>query len=890
MTRLFQFLLKPRYILFLMIFFCNFFFVLTPVYAQISIGSSSGEDIDYLAPRKYEIGGITVSGVKYLDNNVLVLLSGLSVGQTISVPGEEIKNAIEKLWIQGLFENIKISATKIEENIIFLNIDLAERPRLSKFSFSGVKKAEVDKLREEIKLTRGDVVTENLIMRTTNSIKKYFTDKGYLNVEVNVNQINDTVAMQNTATLKIDIKKHGKVRIQEIDFIGNNRIDNIQLKSALKNTKEKGAFRPFSVVDWVLLNTYKLFTGKSLDWYYNEFLVSLNKNLKFRIFKPSKFIEDDFVADKAKIIEKYNEFGYRDARILRDSIYRFPDNSIGIKLFISEGPKYYFRNITWVGNTKYSSEYLSQILRINKGDVYNQKQLEENLMASPSGFDVYSLYMDDGYLFFQVNPVEINVEKDSIDIEMRMYEGKQATVNKVTISGNTRTNDNVVIRELRTRPGQLFSRGDLIRSRNDLAALSYFNQEKITPDVQPNPVDGTVDIDYKVEEASSDQVELQGGWGYGRVIGTLGLKFNNFSLPKFLKFDLGEWKPIPSGNGQKLNLRFQSYGKGYYNYSISFIEPWLGGSKPNSLSVSYYHSSYNNGYSKSSSSYVGFKINGFSIGLGKRLEWPDDYFTLSQSINLQNYKLDNYDIFSIGSTNGSFNNYNYEIVFSRRSIDAPIYTRYGSEVTMDVELTPPYSWFNNKDYSTMSVNEKYKWIEYHKWRFTGSFYKQLVGDLVLFSRIKYGFLGSYNPDLGITPFERFYLGGDGLSGTNNYDGREIIGFRGYSNESMTPNYATDEDEGGTIFNKNTLELRYPLSLNPSSTIYALAFLEAGNAWSKFKTFNPFDVKKSAGVGIRIFLPMFGMLGLDWGYGFDDIPGLSSANKGQFHFSINSSID
>ncbi|MCK9616917.1 MAG: BamA/TamA family outer membrane protein [Lentimicrobiaceae bacterium] len=867
-------------------------FIILPVFlqAQITIGNASNDEIDYLNPKRYEIGGITVSGVQYLDNNVLILLSGLSVGQRVTIPGEDIKNAIEKLWQQGLFENIKVSATKIEGEIIFLNLDLKERPRLSKFSFSGVKKAEVDKIRDEIKLTRGDVVTENLLMRTTNSIKKYFIEKGYLNVEVAIEQQKDTT-LQNTIALKIDIHKRGKVRIKTIEFEGNKALSDIQLKNALKTTKEKGAFRPFSVMDWIVLNTYKLFIGKSFNWYYNGLVISANQHLKFRVFKPSKFIEDEYSTDKNKIIEKYNELGYRDARILKDSVFRNNDNSIGIRFQLYEGHRYYFRNITWVGNTKYSSEYLNQVLHIKKGDIYNQKQMEESLMASMSGFDVYSLYMDDGYLFFQVNPVEINVENDSIDIEMRMYEGKQATVNKVSISGNTRTNDHVVIRELRTRPGQLFSRSDLIRSRNDLAALSYFNQEKIIPDVQPNPADGTVDIEYKVEEASSDQVELQGGWGYGRIVGTFGLKFNNFSLPNFLKFDLSKWRPIPSGNGQKLNLRVQSYGKGYYSYSISFIEPWLGGKKPNSLSLSYYHSLYSNGYSKSSKNYAAFRIDSYSVGLGKRLRWPDDFFILSQSINLQMYHLDNYsNIFSFGSGNGKFNNYNYEIVLSRRSIDAPIYTRYGSEVSLDVELTPPYSLFNDKDYTTMNQDDKYKWIEYHKWRFTGNFYKQIIGDLVLNTRIKYGFLGCYNQDIGITPFERFYLGGDGLSGYNQLDGREIIGFRGYSNESMTPNYFFNKNTGGTIFNKNTIELRFPLSLNPSSTIYALAFLEAGNAWMNFKEFNPFNIKKSAGVGIRVFLPMFGMLGLDWGYGFDDIPGIPSASKGQFHFSINQSID
>jgi len=874
----------PAFILLLVLIFSTISF---NAKSQISVGSSVGE-IDYLNPQKYELGGVTVSGVQYLDNNVLIMLSGLTVGNTITIPGDEIKKAIDKLWEQGLFENIKITATKIQGDVIFLNIDLRERPRLSKFSFTGIKKGEVDKLREEIKLAHGDVVTENVIMRTTNTIKKHFTKKGYLNTEVIIKQIKDTTK-ENNMILEINVKKHSKVKISKIKFIGNEQLSDIQLKNALKETKEKGVFRPFSILDWILLNTPKLAFGKTMDWYTSGIAQSINQNIKIRIVKASKFIEDDYNDDKTKLIAKYNELGYRDARILDDSVYKTSDNSVGLNIHLMEGHKYYFRNITWVGNTKYPAEYLSAILNIKKGDVYNQKQLEENLMQNPGGFDVYSLYMDDGYLFFQVNPVEKAVENDSIDLEMRMYEGKQATINKVTVKGNTKTNDHVIIRELRTKPGQLFSRSDIIRSRSDLAALKYFDQEKIVPDVQPNPVDGTVDIEYKVEEAPSDQIELQGGWGYGRVIGTLGLSLTNFSLKDIFKLDA--WKPIPMGSGQKISIRFQSYGKGYYSYSLSFVEPWLGGCKPNSFSSSYYHSLYTNGVAKSNSTYMSFKIDGLSVGLGKRLEWPDDYFILSQSINLQMYNLKNYTgIFSFGTGNGQFNNFNYQINLSRRSLDAPIYTRTGSEISMDVAFTPPYSWFTNKDYKTMTDDAKYKWIEYHKWHFTANWFKTIVGDLVLNTRVKYGFLGSYNDAIGVTPFERFFLGGDGLSSSTNLDGREIIGFRGYSNESMTPDYATNQNLGGTIFNKNTLELRYPISLNPSATIYVLSFLEAGNAWRKFKQFNPFDVKRSVGAGVRIFLPMFGVLGLDYGYGLDDIPGLPSASKGQFHFSINQSID
>ena len=472
---------------------------------------------------------------------------------------------------------------------------------------------------------------------------------------------------------------------------------------------------------------------------------------------------------------------------------------------------------------------------------------------------------------------------------MRIREGKQATINKVTVKGNTRTNDHVVMREIRTRPGQLFSRSDIIRTTRELAQLKYFNAEKIVPTPIPNAADGTVDIEYNVEETSADQVELSGGWGYGRVVGTLGLSFNNFSARSLFKPDA--WKPIPTGDGQKLSLRMSSYGKGYISYSASFTEPWLGGRKPNSLSFSYYHSLYSNGVAKDDNKYYAFIIDGMSVMLGKRLEWPDDFFTLVHRLSYQNYRLKNYSsIFSFGTGTGSYHNLSYGITFGRNSVDSPIYPRSGSELAFSVDATPPYSLLNDKDYTTMKEDKRYEWIEYHKWKFNATVYRQLVGNMVMTARAKYGFLGSYNKDIGVTPFDRFYLGGDGLSGTTNLDGREIIGMRGYANESLTPDYYLDTEIGGTIYNKLTLELRYPLSLNPSATIYALTFVEAGNAWLDFKSFNPFSLKRSAGVGVRVYLPMFGLLGLDWGYGFDEVTGISTANKGQFHFSINQSID
>jgi outer membrane protein insertion porin family len=856
-------------------------------FGQIRLGDDLSE-IDYSNPREYIIGGVTVTGVQYLDHNVLIMLSGLQVADRIEIPGDKIRKAIEKLWAQGLFENVRISATRFSDDLVFLNIDLQERPRLSKFSFKGVKKSEADDLRDKIKLVKGDVVTENVVIRTSNIIKKHFTGKGFLNTEVEIEQVRDSVKA-NEISLVIRIDKNNKVCIDKIHFSGNENLSSTRLKRAMKNTKDKGVFRPFHALDQLVTKTPRKVLTLNADTLIGFGTDVINENFRFRIFKSSKFIRDDFKEDLNSLIAKYNNEGYRDAAIVRDSVYRSGPRTISIDIAIEEGRRYYFGDIKWVGNTKYTAEQLNEVLKIRRGDVYNQSELDANLNYNPNEIDISTLYLDDGYLFFSVTPVEVRVENDTIDMEMRIREGKQATINKVIVKGNTRTNATVVMRELRTRPGQMFSRSDIIRTTRELAQLRYFDPEKITPTPIPNPGDGTVDIEYKVEETSSDQIELSGGWGYGRVVGTLGLSFNNFSARKI--FQGSAWRPIPSGDGQKLSLRMQSYGKGYLSYSASFTEPWLGGKKPNSFSVSYYHSLYSNGLARSSENYQSFKIDGFMLMLGKRLAWPDDYFTLMQRISIQTYRLNNYgSIFAFGNGNGKYNNYSYGITFARNSIDSPIFQRSGSEVSLSLDVTPPYSLFSNKDYASMADQDKFKWIEYHKWKINFSIYRQIIGNLVLSARTKYGFLGSYNNDIGITPFDRFYLGGDGLSGYNNLDGREIIGMRGYSNESLTPDYYINKNVGGTIYNKSTLELRYPLSLNPRATIYGMTFLEAGNAWKDFSSFNPFALKRSAGVGVRVFLPMFGLLGLDWGYGFDDIPGLPSANKGQFHFSINQSID
>ena len=807
--------------------------------AQIKMGGDS-LIIDYGNPQQYEVGGIVTSGTQFLDEAVLINISGISVGDSIDVPGEKISKAIENLWKQGLFSDIKIVATHAFGKKIFLEIRLQERPRLSTFKFTGVSKSEADKIREKISL--GDkVVTENLLETTKNTIVNFYLEKGYLNTEVNIVSVKDSL-FSNREKLTINVNKKSKVKVNSIIFEGNKFFKESTLKRAMKETKEK-------------------------KWW--------------KIFTSSKFIDDKYQEDKSKIVVKYNDKGYRDARIVSDSIYKFDENSINIKIKIDEGNQYFFRNINWLGNTKHTSQELNSILGIKKGDVYDQSVLDQHLFMSQNNRDVSSLYMDDGYLFFSVTPVEVNVEGDSIDFEMRIYEGKQARINKVTVAGNVKTNDRVIMREIRTKPGQLFSRADIIRTQRELAQLGYFDQEKLGVNPIPNPADGTVDIEYTVEEKPADQLELSGGYGANQLVGTLGISFNNFSARNFFK--KGAWRPLPSGDGQKLSLRAQTNGKYYQSYNASFTEPWLGGKKPNSFSVTLFHSIQTSGSASDNVGKQSITISGISLGLGKRLKKPDDYFTIYHEVSYQYYILKNY-----GGTflfnNGTSNNLSFQETISRNSIDAPIYPRTGSQLSFTLQLTPPYSLFNSIDYKTASDAVKYKFIEYHKWKFTSSWFTKLAGNLILNTKIQYGFLGLYNRNLGASPFERFYLGGDGLSGFS-LDGREIIALRGYENNSVTPQNSNGAQIGGTIFDKYTFELRYPVSLNPSATIYFLSFAEAGNSWLNFKEFNPFSMKRSLGFGIRIFLPVFGLLGLDYGYGYDAIPNNPGANHGQFHFSI-----
>ncbi|HNX06178.1 MAG TPA: outer membrane protein assembly factor BamA [Bacteroidales bacterium] len=872
-------MLKNTFKLLILLFFS------IPLQAQISLDDKG--NIDYATPKEYEIQKITFSGVQYTDTNICKLLTGLYEGQKITIPGEKTSTAITNLWNQGLFDKVRLFATRVEENKIWLEIELKEHPRLAAqplFS-SNVKKSEVDDLREKINLTKGDIITPNVIQRSQNAIKTYYHDKGYYNAEIKIKEIVDTASGKYSTKLNIDITRNKKVKVRKINITGNDHVSDFRLKRLLKKTKEKTVFNPFMGCDTLLFQSVKkLFVRDSIS-IEDNFLNYVNERINLRIFKSAKFLKDTYNKEKLAIIDKYNELGYRDSKIITDTIVRSGENTVDININIKEGRQYFFRKIIWIGNTIYSERELNAILKVKKGDIYNQKQLETNLSYNPEGYDVSSLYMDNGYLFFSATPVETAVENDSIDMEIRVIEGKQAYINKVSIRGNTKTKDHVVIREIRSKPGQLFNRSDIIRTTRELAQLKYFNAEKIIPDIIPNPADGTVDIEYSVEETSSDQLELSGGWGMGRLIGTLGVSFNNFSTKNFFK--KSAWSPLPSGDGQKLSIRAQTNGKYYQAYNASFTEPWLGGHKPLALSVSVYYSSQTNGLAKSDSNRQAIGIAGASLGLGSRLKWPDDYFTLYHEISYRNYKLKNY-YSTFDFTDGTSNNLNYTVTLSRNSIDAPIYPRSGSEVSLMAQLTPPFSLLNGKDYSKMPEKDKYQWIEYHKWKLSASVYTKLAGNLVLSVRTKFGFLGSYNKkELGIPPFERFYLGGDGLSGFS-LDGRELIALRGYTNNSLTPRNSNGY-VGGAIFDKFTIELRYPISLNPMATVYVLGFAEGGNAWDKWKDFKPFDVYRSAGIGVRVFLPMFGILGLDWGYGFDNIPGVGKGGS-QFHFSINQSID
>ena len=835
-----------KYTLWLRLKIIVFCFITTYSYSQ------SNQYVEYSLPKKYEIGGITISGTKYLNTNTILSISGLKVGDTINVPGAKISDAINNLWNQKLFSDINIRIEKKIDNLIFLNINLSENKRLSKFNFVGkIKKSDVTSLKEELKLMRGKVLTENLINNSIEIIKEYYIEKGFYSAKINYKLTVDTIT-QNSENLTFIIDPGKKIKIDKIIVNGRKKIPNNN--TSLLNRKD----------------TIYALSDKKIRRLMKE---TKEKNF-WRIFKVSKFIKENYEDDKKNIIAEYNKLGYRDARIISDSFY-VNKNLITLEINLEEGEKYKFGDISFVGNKIYSDNELNQILKIKQNDIFNQSILDQKIFGSEKGVDISSLYLDDGYLFFNATPIEKNVSDNIIDLEIRIYEGEQARINRVSIKGNTKTNDHVIMREIRTKPGNLFKRSEIMRTQRELAQLQYFDPESFDVKIDPDPSKNKVDITYILAEKSSDQIQLQGGWGAGRVVGSLGLTFNNFSTKNI--FNKKSWDPLPSGDGQRLSLTASSNGIYYQQYRMSFVEPWLGNKKPNSLSISLYKSITSNGQTGENRQAV--ELTGFTIGLGQRLKYPDDYFTIYNGVNFQQYELINSQSF-FSFSNGFSNNINYEVRLGRNSIDQLVFPRSGSNFSLSLKLTPPYSMFEKKDYNSIRDQEKFKWIEYYKWNFKSAWYSSFTEKLVLNTKLEMGLLGAYNNQLGIAPFERFYVGGDGLSGMGMvYDGRELISLRGYQNNSVS------SETGASIYNKYVTELRYAISLNPASTVYILGFLEAGNAWDKFDDFNPFSVKRSAGIGVRIMLPMIGMMGVDYGWGFDDIPAIPNANGGQFHFSM-----
>lgn len=858
-------------------------FVIIFFSAWAQLTDSTNFSIYYSSPREYTIGGIEIKGIRYLDKQMLKEYAGIRVGDEIVVPGDQVTDIIKKYWKQGLFSDVRVDASKIVDDKIFLEIYLRERPRLSSVTYHGVKKSELEDIKERVLLLEGSQVVDAQLVNAERIITDIFKEKGFLETEVNIVQRDDP-DQENSIILDIYVDKKEKVKVKNLVFHGVENIPENKLNWAMKKTNDRR-----------LMN----------------------------LLRPKKFQEDLYEEDKQNVLKKYNELGYRDAMIVKDSISKIEgENKVQIDIWIEEGDKYFIRDIDWVGNTIYSEEDLNSFLGITRGDVYNQTLLDERVTLDNDA--VSNLYLDNGYLFFNITPVEVNIDNDSIDLQMRIYEGKQARINRIIIEGNTKTFENVARRELYTLPGDLFSKSKLMRSYRQLAQLGHFDQERIGIDPIPNQENGTVDIKYSLIERANDQVELSGGWGMGMFVGSIGLRFTNFSVQNLL--DREAWKPLPAGDGQTLSLRAQTNGKYYQQYSFTFMDPWFGGNKPNNFSLSFFYSKltqsddnynyYGNspyGYSPYGSSYgygggyspyspynqyggyqrdmsdakiISWQITyGASIGYGYRLSWPDDYFTVYHELSMQHYNLKAWPYYFL--QDGDINDFSFKTVFSRNSLDNPLYTRRGSSFSLSLELTPPYSLINGKDYSdpNMTKRERYNFLEYHKWLFNAKWFTPLdkADKLVLHTKYEFGLLGYFDENRR-SPLEGFKVGGDGMSGYDYY-GSDNIALRGYQNGSVTSK-GSDGGNSANIYSKATIELRYPITLSESAQIYALGFLEAGNSWYDYEQFNIFDLKRSAGVGVRFWLPMFGLLGIDWGYGFD-MPnnGQESSAKSQFHFVI-----
>jgi outer membrane protein insertion porin family len=813
--------------------------------AQTPAADSLLPIVPYAQPKEYEIGGIRVSGTQYSDPNALIAVTGLRVGERIRIPGGQTTRAIQALWSLRLFTDVQINLERTQGEVAFLEIAVQELPRYTRHSFTGVKKSVHDDLNDIVNkhLQKGSILTENAKATLIYALEEYYVEKGHLNADVQIRTFNDEKAT-NGVRLEFAIDKGKRVKIRDIRFTGN---ENVKAKTLRK--KMKGTVR------------------------------------KRKLFKKSKFIRETYEEDKLNVEKYYNTLGFRDARIVSDTVVRVGTDELIISMQVEEGRRYHFRNIAWKGNTIYDAKYLDQVLGIQKGDVYNQELLDTRLQFSQDGRDISSLYLDNGYLFFRVEPVETSILNDSIDLELRIFEGPQATIDRVVIQGNDRTHEHVIRRELFTRPGDKFSRSDIIRSQRNIVNLGYFNPETLGINTPVNPDRGTVDIEYTVEEKPSDQLELSAGYqpatAFSRagVIGTLGVTFNNFSLRNLPNKEA--WNPLPQGDGQRFSVRGQTAGERYQSYNVSFTEPWLGGKKPNSLTVAGFFNRFSNGGFFGSEDISRLDIKQVSVGFGTRLKFPDDNFIFRADLDIQTLALQNWansfqDELGRRPEDGIFHNYNLALTLARNSINDPIFPKTGSLLSIKAQLTPPYSWFRDEAfYQSNNVNDLYRYIEYVKWRLDAEWYTTIVGKLVLKTQAKIGILTRWSSKSSLSPFERFELGGDGLNNQNfGLNARDIISLRGYDTDEIMGAYPG----GAGVFDKFTVELRYPISLNPSSTIFVTAFAQGGNAWLRPQDWNPFDVKRSAGLGLRVFLPMFGTLGFDYGIGFDKPDLINSGAK------------
>ncbi len=817
-----------------------------------AVSAQNSAVVDYNAPKTYILKGLKVEGTNYLNSDRLAALTGLKEGAEIEIPGQELTGIMNRMWLQRKFSDVGfyIDSLSPKGDSCILVLKVQERPRVSKWLFTGVKRTEESDLMERLKLKRGGELSEYVERSSIDIIKNYYKEKGFYLVDVYLTHEPDTT-IKNAAKATFHVTKGDKIKIEKINFNGiEEGVKELKLVKSMKKTRDRRLFN---------------------------------------FFKSKKFIEKEYKNDKESLMAVFSEAGFRDAKIVSDSISYTPEGKMVLDINISQGKKYYFRDITWTGNSVYTAEQLNSVLMIGKGDVYDLVTMDKRLQGDPKQqhMDVRKMYTDNGYLFFQVNPVEMAIDGDSVDVQMRIHEGKPATFNNVIINGNTITSERVARRAVYTRPGYLYSQSDFERSIRELGSIGHFDPERFQSaegySVLPNINNNTVDIAYNVAEKPNSQLELSGGWGGNTFVGTLGVSFNNFSMRR--AFEKGAWRPVPLGDGQTLAIRFQTNGRYYTALTASFVEPWLTGKKPTSLSTSIYYTRQTNSYFYYLNDDEYMEVYGIAASLGSRLKWPDDYFVLYHELSWQQYKLKDWD-YNFLFANGKSNNLSYKITLTRNSTDQPIYPRGGSDFTFGVQLTPPYSAFRAKDtdYKNMADAEKYKWIEYHKWTFKSATYTKLIGDLVLKTSADFGYLGYYNKDLGYSPFEGFQLGGDGMSGYNTY-GSDIIGLRGYPNYSLTP--VQGNAYAGRVYDKFSVELRHPIILQPQSTIYGMLFLEGGNCWADIKDFNPFQIKRSAGVGLRVLLPIVGMMGIDWAYGFDSMNSGSEKGKGgsQFHFMI-----